>query len=273
MGIRFNCHACGYRLNVKAFLAGKRGICPKCNAKVNIPLDGETDNSPGQAMAPSGIDQTTPGAPPAAAPAAQPSGQAGALPMGPGPGGAPKQPVMMRPKPLNAGQSAARPQPQTPAANYPAAGPADALTEAPHAVWYVRPPAGGQYGPAAADNMRQWLGDGRVSPESLVWREGWADWRSAGDVFPQLRGGHGSAAPGGPGPASGGPMAPAPTASGPASDPSAVAVGAPTAAASYRNRSKGGGSSTATAMLIILLIAGVGLAVALVVVLAVTSGG
>ena len=36
MGIRFNCSN-GHRLHVKAFLAGKRGICPKCGIKVDIP--------------------------------------------------------------------------------------------------------------------------------------------------------------------------------------------------------------------------------------------
>ncbi len=54
------------------------------------------------------------------------------------------------------------------------------------AIWYVRPPSGGQYGPARGDVMRKWLGEGRVSPDSLVWREGWEDWRAAADAFPSL---------------------------------------------------------------------------------------
>jgi hypothetical protein len=36
MGIRFYCPN-GHRLNVKSQLAGKRGYCPHCNAKVTIP--------------------------------------------------------------------------------------------------------------------------------------------------------------------------------------------------------------------------------------------
>lgn len=78
--------------------------------------------------------------------------------------------------------------PLAPAAPAPAAsetGP-DALSEAPGAVWYVRPAAGGQYGPAGAEVMRTWLAEGRVGPDALVWREGWRDWRAASDVFPQL---------------------------------------------------------------------------------------
>jgi len=53
-------------------------------------------------------------------------------------------------------------------------------------VWYVRPPSGGQFGPAPPDTMRSWIDQGRVSPDSLVWREGWRDWQEAGSVFPQL---------------------------------------------------------------------------------------
>jgi hypothetical protein len=34
--------------------------------------------------------------------------------------------------------------------------------------------------------MRRWLDEGRVSSDSLVWREGWPDWKAAGPVFPSL---------------------------------------------------------------------------------------
>ena len=64
--------------------------------------------------------------------------------------------------------------------------PPDPLSEAPDAVWYVRAPNGAQYGPAASDVMRSWLDEGRVSPDSLVWREGWRDWQQAAEVFSQL---------------------------------------------------------------------------------------
>ncbi len=40
MGIRFNCPN-GHKLNVKEFLAGKRGVCPQCGAKFIIPTPGE----------------------------------------------------------------------------------------------------------------------------------------------------------------------------------------------------------------------------------------
>jgi hypothetical protein len=75
--------------------------------------------------------------------------------------------------------------------NQPAASAAsvDPIAEAPDAIWYVRPPTGGQFGPAAGDVMRGWLAEGRVSANSLVWREGWKDWTEAGVVFAQLHAG------------------------------------------------------------------------------------
>ena len=34
--------------------------------------------------------------------------------------------------------------------------------------------------------MRRWLTEGRVSADSMVWREGWEDWKLAGPIFPSL---------------------------------------------------------------------------------------
>ena len=38
MGIRLQCPN-GHKVHVKLFLAGKRGICPQCGAKFDIPTD------------------------------------------------------------------------------------------------------------------------------------------------------------------------------------------------------------------------------------------
>lgn len=64
---------------------------------------------------------------------------------------------------------------------------ADPLSDATDLVWYVRPPSGGQYGPATSPIMRAWIDEGRVPPDALVWREGWRDWRQASTVFFELR--------------------------------------------------------------------------------------
>ena len=58
----------------------------------------------------------------------------------------------------------------------------------PQGVWYIRPPSGGQFGPANGKVLRQWISEGRVTGDSYVWQEGWADWAVAGDVFPAVAG-------------------------------------------------------------------------------------
>ena len=62
----------------------------------------------------------------------------------------------------------------------------DPIDEMPEAVWYVRPPSGGQFGPAAGQVMRTWIAQGRVPGDALVWRAGWSQWQSAAAVFPNL---------------------------------------------------------------------------------------
>jgi len=48
MGIRFICPSCDNKLNVKSYLAGKRGICPKCDARIRIPLESDGENQPAE---------------------------------------------------------------------------------------------------------------------------------------------------------------------------------------------------------------------------------
>ncbi len=45
MGIRFRCHHCEHRLNIKTELAGRRGICPKCAGRFRIPLADQEHSS------------------------------------------------------------------------------------------------------------------------------------------------------------------------------------------------------------------------------------
>lgn len=53
--------------------------------------------------------------------------------------------------------------------------------------WYVRPPSGGQFGPASETMLQQWIQENRITAASLVWREGWSQWRSAVEALPQLK--------------------------------------------------------------------------------------
>jgi len=160
MGIKFHCPN-GHKLNVKSFLAGKKGVCPKCGTKVRIP----TASEPG--LVDSDLEETD-------------AAHAGAA------------------KSNGSGVVAAGPAPAAPAVAVAPAVPAaaqlldtatadDPIAEAPTAIWYVRPPTGGQYGPARGEIMRKWIAEGRVSSDSLVWREGWTDWQSAGKLFPTLQ--------------------------------------------------------------------------------------
>ncbi|MBI1899934.1 MAG: DUF4339 domain-containing protein [Planctomycetia bacterium] len=251
MGIKFNCPQCQKKLNVKSFLAGKRGVCPHCGAAFEIPKktegrgDGQAAASAG--AAPGGVSLaattkqssvptvkapaptsapsapapvlSTPSAPspapvsapvsvapagqpsPAVSPAAavatlSPAAGASAMPIGAVAGQLLTQPLagaaMMTGQPAGVqavGVQAVRPgMAPAPMSGYAAVGVAampDPLVDAPSAVWYVRPPSGGQFGPAKSDVMRRWVDEGRVTPDSLVWREGWPDWKQAQTVFPR----------------------------------------------------------------------------------------
>src|SRR5438045_9737443 len=72
MGIRFYCPQ-GHKLNVKSFLAGKKGICPHCNAKVDIPLKSTRGSAKKEAAARAA--QVVP----VGGPAARPGDAAGAV--------------------------------------------------------------------------------------------------------------------------------------------------------------------------------------------------
>lgn len=233
MGIKFRCPN-GHKLNVKSFLAGKKGICPHCGTSVRIPeataqatedqgaeTEIETELQTGGtatatltksiaesisasstittptatvstavtpvSVAPVMVQPVTPIATTQASPMAASPAIASAAPLiTPVATATPvvaSVPVAVA-APLGSPVVAA-PLAPSPYAIMPTA-PVDPITEAPNAVWYVRPPSGGQFGPARGDIMRKWLGEGRVSADSLVWRDGWQDWKSAVVVFPSL---------------------------------------------------------------------------------------
>lgn len=235
MGIRFKCPN-GHSLHVKSFLAGKKGVCPDCGARMRIPTESdpslekgkdkdddekdvsETDANPAVPAAefvpvPTAVPTAVPTSIPvptiAPVPTAMPAPATAALVA---PAAVSVQPVTavpvsvapvtaVVPASLPAAVAAVSAVPVTvampsmppPRPTMMPGGPMppgliDPLAEAPHAVWYVRPAAGGQYGPARGDVLRQWMTEGRLAGDSLVWREGWADWKSAPDVFPELAG-------------------------------------------------------------------------------------
>ncbi|MGA2033955.1 MAG: DUF4339 domain-containing protein [Thermoguttaceae bacterium] len=221
MGIRFYCPN-GHKLNVKEFQAGRRGICPYCGAKFQIPTQSTrpaskgkehaSEHSPAESSEDSGtnlmvsqIEEAAHAEETVALPPVEPAVAAGAhAPVEPleihavaaaplAVATPPQYPTVAAPQyqaqplaPQGASLPVAIPPSTPPAATTPAT--PDPLNEAPQMIWYVRPPSGGQFGPAPGDLMRTWLAEGRVSADSLVWREGWRDWQEAGTIFPQLRG-------------------------------------------------------------------------------------
>jgi hypothetical protein len=181
MGIKFHCPN-GHKLNVKAFLAGKKGVCPKCGTKVRIPTVSEPGLDDDADAGDSAIATATENSSPK--PSNGSARTAAAAPVS-----------ITKAPPASAGQQvavAAVAEAAVPHAR--ASTTPDPIAEQPAAVWYVRPPSGGQYGPARGDVMRKWLSEGRVSGDSLVWREGWTDWQTAGKLFPDLNGPQAAAA-------------------------------------------------------------------------------
>ena len=132
----------GHKLNVKSFQAGMRGICPYCGVKFTVPSETTQEDRQKRESQATGTIATATGL--------RKSGRAVGGTRGNAKGGTGKKKV----KP-------------------------DPLDEDSQAVWYVRPPSGGQFGPADADVMRTWMKEGRVTADSLVWREGWRDWVEA----------------------------------------------------------------------------------------------
>jgi hypothetical protein len=205
MGIKVTCPN-GHKLNVKSFLAGKRGVCPHCGEKFDIPPQKGEEEAVGSVSSLAAATQgseavvSTPTAavenrnPGTSVPAAawSPASKTPDQPAAASPRGAPAAaslPLPVAPvhtpgsQPLPAALPVSLPIATATAVPAPLA---DPLAEAPEACWYVRPPSGGQYGPARANIMRQWINEGRVTPDSLVWREGWPDWKLAGETFTNL---------------------------------------------------------------------------------------
>ena len=184
MGIKFHCPN-GHKLNVKAFLAGKRAVCPKCGQKVVVPE--QSDLSIASKQASGVLNHTSPKEKSHSATAGvapSPVAERPSLIVLPSMAARPvTEPIVPTTPPIAACQSASA------TVNPPVMSmETDPIAEAPTAVWYVRPPSGGQFGPAPGNIMRGWLVEGRVTSDSLVWRDGWPDWRSAASMFPQLLG-------------------------------------------------------------------------------------
>ncbi len=208
MGVRFACHACGKRLNIKSELAGRRGICPSCSVRFRIPThDTETstpihshdaDESTNSVAATSGHGQPAQRVAQASTTSSGDSDiQSGgtAVAQEPVSASALTSPQTRHENGHSNHTQAAQTSPHS-AASQPASQPVAPQPTAPahpsmddilgdaSSTWYVRPPSGGQYGPANGPTLGQWIQEGRVADNAMLWRDGWPDWRIAKEVLP-----------------------------------------------------------------------------------------
>lgn len=170
MGIHFVCHNCSYALHVKDFQAGKRGKCPNCRGSFRIPANDSSYSSPVEDVAESSAvanlrsafelaNQTT-------------NAKLDDLHL---------DSVAIALERNSKDEEAAEDSPKTHDVKMPAA-----FTESSDAKWFVRPPSGGQFGPAPSKLVMAWISESRVTAESYLWREGFADWQLASELVPEL---------------------------------------------------------------------------------------
>ncbi|MCY2984659.1 MAG: DUF4339 domain-containing protein [Planctomycetota bacterium] len=199
MGIHFVCHHCSYALHVKDFQAGKRGKCPNCRGSFRIPANDSSyssaleDSSENSAVAnvrnafehannTVGFKQD------------QSSSDSVAIALAQNPVGEKAVPSESKKTKVISSktsvtktletvaeveavtQESAIESPMMPAV----------LSEAYDAKWFVRPPSGGQFGPAPSRLLMAWVTESRVTADSYLWREGFSDWQLASELVPEL---------------------------------------------------------------------------------------
>ncbi len=150
MGIRFKCHHCQAPLNIKSELANKRGVCPHCHGKFRIP-----SNSQELSLSLPDVDQ----------PSTLPLSKAKS--MKPTAADRNIEPVVVS-QVTTSTASADTPR------NEPTA------TEE---LYFVRPPSGGEYGPASTATIELWISQRRLTAETLVCKVGSSKWVKAREVF------------------------------------------------------------------------------------------
>ena len=191
MGIRFLCHNCQKRLNVKSTQAGTEGQCPRCKQLILVPLqssiastlekENQAQRSKDQVLTDDrsvdllDIDD-------------QPTIE--------GLAAGRKQVETIDLSDVNKNDSIDfsddddsshelfmldKPTPP------PTFGKIDPIAEAPDRVWYFRSREMGEKGPLKAKAMQEHLDRGDVTVGCTVWREDWEDWTKAELAFPKLR--------------------------------------------------------------------------------------
>jgi hypothetical protein len=204
MGVRFACHVCNKQLNIKRELAGRRGVCPQCQSRIRIPMEDTAQSSPvddvriiqsnaansaGRAASQEAEGSTGNGGGAAVmAESQRVSKTAVSTPAAPATRVSNGAPVVTdhHVTDRHAGQTLDVQNPSGQAGNVQQVAAGSILDEEPDATWYVRPPSGGQYGPASTVELQEWITQGRVAASALLWRDGWPQWRDASDALPEM---------------------------------------------------------------------------------------
>ena len=189
MGICFLCAKCERPLNVDAQLSGRRGKCPNCESRLEVPITSEMSEDEFRQVltewrsrdlkedfsTPSTSEALDTDSKVSRSEASDPVPETGQSqpPEFSAPGEITETPVVMTESQKVSSELFARLLPHD----------CDILNQEPAGNWYVRPASGGQFGPADNTLLKSWISEGRVTHDSYVWHEGWADWRLASEVF------------------------------------------------------------------------------------------
>ncbi len=191
MGIHFACHHCNHSLHVKDFQGGKRGRCPECKEPFRIPLQ---DASHSLALDDSPVNpdaMLTFSTPSKTAKTSKKSSSAISTETDvPTKTSTDKSTRRKKATAASQKQSNVDPQTLTPIdKNVPALSEKEmpaALSASLDAKWFVRPPSGGQFGPASPQLLMEWIAERRVTSDSFLWCEGMPQWQAATDLIPEL---------------------------------------------------------------------------------------
>ena len=184
MGIHFVCHHCSFALHVKDFQAGKRGKCPSCSGSFRIPtgdssyssaLDDAIEN-PNVTKVKQAFQKINSLKSPS-----RTSDSSGSIS------------IALEPNPTAIQKSSKEKLQTVPPFDksdrneplLPIALPI-ALSQSPGAKWFVRPPTGGQFGPAPAQILISWVTESRITADSLLCQEGTDKWQVASELLPEM---------------------------------------------------------------------------------------
>lgn len=192
MGIRFFCPN-GHKLNVKSHLAGMVGYCPDCGDRLTVPVTSTRFSSKlGGGLIPAEevsaelerLRQLKASSMPPATAAQSP---VDAIAVEGAHNNALEDYILDDDDVLNMLESIPEPsevfEPQVPEGDKsPERIPRELAV--PGVDWFLQIPGGKQHGPISGTVLFSWICEKRVSREMLLWRSGWADWKTASEVIP-----------------------------------------------------------------------------------------